>query len=103
MQPGALIEYSLRVHGVPIRWLTRIEEWNPPHHFVDVQVRGPYKLWRHTHQFQPVAGGTEMTDTVQYQLPFGFLGEIVHHLQVKRDVALIFDYRESRIDRLLTC
>src|SRR5918997_5030628 len=52
MRPGALIEYRLRLHGVPVRWLTRIEVWEPGRRFVDVQVRGPYRLWHHTPGFE---------------------------------------------------
>jgi ligand-binding SRPBCC domain-containing protein len=100
MREGALIEYSLRMRGIPMRWLTRIDEWNPPHHFVDSQLRGPYRLWRHTHRFVAVEGGTEMTDNVDYALPFGPLGEIVHPL-VARDLRFIFDHRTERINRLI--
>ena len=68
--PGALIEYRLRLHGVPVSWLTRIEEWEPAGRFVDAQLRGPYALWHHTHEFEPDgAGGTMMRDTVRYALP----------------------------------
>jgi ligand-binding SRPBCC domain-containing protein len=94
MRVGALIEYRLKLHGVPIRWLTRIEEWVPGERFVDSQLHGPYALWHHTHEF--VAHGQEntlMRDTVRYALPFGPLGEVAHRLFVKRDVERIFDYR----------
>jgi ligand-binding SRPBCC domain-containing protein len=101
MRPGALIEYALRVRGLPLRWLTRIDEWNPPHSFVDTQLRGPYALWRHTHRFRAVDGGTEMTDTVEYALRFGFLGELLHPF-VARDVRFIFAYRNERISHLVS-
>src|SRR5690242_13311754 len=54
MHEGALIEYGLRIHGLPMRWVTRIEEWSPPHRVIDIQLRGPYRLWRHTHVFTPL-------------------------------------------------
>ena len=92
MAPGTLIEYRLRLHGVPIRWLTRIEEWQPGRRFVDVQVRGPYRLWRHTHAFEPHGrDGTVVRDTVEYALPLGPAGELANRLFVARDLRTIFD------------
>jgi ligand-binding SRPBCC domain-containing protein len=84
MKPGATIAYALRVHGIPLRWLTEIERWNPPHEFVDVQANGPYKLWRHEHRFSEFDGGTWIVDTVHYALPFGPLGWLAHKLRVTR-------------------
>ncbi len=100
MKPGALIEYRLRWHGLPIAWVTRIEEWSPPHRFVDTQIRGPYKLWHHTHVLHAVDGGTRMTDVVQYALPLGPIGRFAHAIAVRRDVTNIFDYRRQRIAEL---
>jgi len=97
MKPGATIAYALGVRGISFRWLTEIERWNPPYDFVDVQARGPYKLWRHTHRFSEVEGGTMITDTVEYALPLGLLGRLVHRLQVARDLSRIFDYRAQRV------
>ena len=101
MTEGATIGYALRVKGIPLRWLTQIERWNPPFEFVDVQAKGPYKLWRHTHRFSDLAGGTSIADTVEYALPFGVLGRLTHRFQVARDLAQIFDYREQRVRELL--
>jgi len=101
MHAGTLIDYALRIHGIPAKWRTRIESWNPPHEFVDLQQKGPYRLWRHTHQFVERNGGTQITDEVRYALPFGFLGQMVHRLQVSRDLARIFDYRAQRVGELL--
>jgi len=100
MKPGATIAYSLRVRGIPLRWLTEIESWNPPHEFVDVQAKGPYKLWRHTHRFSERNGGTLIADTVEYALPFRLLGHLVHRLQVARDLGRIFDYRAQQVQTL---
>jgi ligand-binding SRPBCC domain-containing protein len=97
MKPGATIRYALRVHGIPISWLTEIEEWNPPFEFIDRQVNGPYRLWRHTHRFAERDGGTSIVDIVQYALPFGPVGRLVNWLQVARDVSRIFDYRAECI------
>jgi ligand-binding SRPBCC domain-containing protein len=100
LRAGALIRYSLRVHGVPVRWVTEITEWNPPHRFVDIQLSGPYKLWRHTHSFVAENGGTTLKDEVQYGLPFGPIGSIVHWAVVERDVNAIFDYRGEKMREL---
>jgi len=100
MKPGATIAYSLRVRAIPLRWLTQIERWNPPHEFIDIQAKGPYTVWRHTHRFSEVDGGTLITDSVEYALPFGLLGRLAHRFQVARDLSRIFDYR-SRVQALL--
>jgi ligand-binding SRPBCC domain-containing protein len=103
MRVGALIEYRLRLRGIPISWLTRIEEWEPGVRFVDMQLRGPYALWHHTHTFEPDGdGGTLMRDTVRYALPGGPLAAIPHDLFVRRELAAIFDYRMARVPELLS-
>jgi ligand-binding SRPBCC domain-containing protein len=101
MRAGAIIEYQLRLFGVPFRWRTVIETWDPPARFVDVQERGPYRVWRHTHTFEEVSGGTLMRDRVEYQLPFGPLGRLVHGLFVERQVAAIFAFRQQVVARQL--
>lgn len=102
MEAGSLIEYRLRLHPVPVRWRTRIEAWEPPHRFVDAQIRGPYSLWEHTHEFEP--DGPEATiirDRVRYSIPFGPLGDLANRLLVRRDLAQIFDYRRDAVGREL--
>lgn len=99
VRKGTLIKYALRWRVFPIRWTTEIIEWDPPHRFVDVELKGPYKLWRHEHRFFAEAGGTRITDEVQYQLPFGPLGLIAHQLKVKKDVETIFAYRTEAVNR----
>jgi len=94
---GATIRYRLRWRGVPIRWRTAITRWEPPAAFEDMQMSGPYRLWHHSHQFEALRGGTLMTDTVRYALPFGCLGQPAYRLVVRRDVEAIFDYRRHRI------
>jgi ligand-binding SRPBCC domain-containing protein len=94
MRAGALIDYRIRVHGVPIRWRTEIADWTPPLRFVDQQLRGPYRLWHHTHTFTPADGGTWVEDTVRYR-PIG--GRLVHTLFVKRDLTRIFTFRQEAI------
>lgn len=98
MGSGTLIRYRLRLHGIPVSWLTRIEEWDPPHRFVDRQVRGPYALWHHTHAFEPIGDNrTRMTDVVRYGHRLGPLGTLGEHLIVRRDLERIFDYRHDQI------
>jgi len=95
IRPGTLLNYRLKWHGLPIRWTTEIVAWNPPHLFTDVQLRGPYKLWHHTHTFTEEPGGTRMLDVVRYELPFGPLGALAHKLTVRRDLQQVFDYRQK--------
>jgi ligand-binding SRPBCC domain-containing protein len=102
MTEGTLIGYRLRLHGVPLRWRTRIDVWEPDARFVDRQLRGPYRLWEHTHTFEPHVDGTLMRDRVRYALPLGPLGRAAHALLVRRDLARIFDYRRDEIARRLT-
>ena len=102
MQAGALLTYRLKLHGVPVNWTTRIESWDPPAGFVDTQLEGPYKLWEHTHVFEPDGnGGTVITDQVRYAIPYGPFGWIAHKLFVRRDLERIFDYRAEAFARLV--
>jgi ligand-binding SRPBCC domain-containing protein len=100
MARGTRIEYRLRLHGVPLPWVSRIEEWQPGRGFVDRQVRGPYRLWHHRHEFVAHERGTLVRDTVHYSLPLGALGALAHAAFVKRDLAAVFEYRRRQIDRL---
>lgn len=102
MAAGTLIDYRLKLHGVPVRWKTRIEAWDPPHRFVDVQLSGPYALWHHTHTFEPDGeGATIIGDRVRYALPLGPLGELARVLIVDRDVERIFEYRRGAVAELM--
>ena len=92
MTTGLRLQYRLSLHGLPVFWETEIECWKPPRMFVDVQRRGPYRLWRHEHRFEPKDGGTLMVDTVDYSMPFG---PLAHALFVKRDLVRIFSYRQQ--------
>jgi ligand-binding SRPBCC domain-containing protein len=74
--------------------------WNPPHAFTDVQVRGPYRSWHHTHSFSAESGGTRMVDVVNYELPLGILGAFAHKIGVRRDLEGVFDYRRQVIASL---
>ncbi len=100
MHAGTLIEYRLRLHGIPVRWVTQILDWEPGGRFVDSQIKGPYALWHHTHDFAPdKEGGTVMTDTVRYALPGGPVGELARRLVVARDLETIFDFRRDAVAR----
>lgn len=101
MRAGTLIAYRMRLHGVPVRWLTRIEQWQPGVRFVDRQLRGPYRLWHHTHEFAERDGGTAMRDTVRYALPLGPLGALANRAFVAGDLRRIFDFRREAIASIL--
>jgi ligand-binding SRPBCC domain-containing protein len=94
MQPGTLIDYKLRVRGIPVRWRTRIKVWEPPARFVDEQVRGPYRTWIHEHTFEERDGGTLGRDRVRYAVPFDWL---VHRWLVRPDIERIFRYRTEKL------
>lgn len=101
---GALLDYRLRLLGVPFRWRTEITGWNPPHGFVDEQVRGPYRLWRHVHRFESVRDGegeaTKMIDEVHYALPLAPFGEIAHFV-VRAQLDRIFDFRARTVPQMV--
>jgi ligand-binding SRPBCC domain-containing protein len=100
MQPGTIIEYKLRLLGIPFRWKTLIETFEPTRRFTDSQAKGPYRLWHHTHEFFEQDGGVLIVDRVRYQLPLGLIGRAAHSLFVRRQLKAIFDYRERVIDEI---
>jgi ligand-binding SRPBCC domain-containing protein len=97
MRPGALIDYRLRVRGIPLRWRSEITAWEPPHRFVDEQRRGPYRRWHHEHTFTESEGGTLAGDRVEYSV---LGGAIMDRLFVRRDVEKIFAYRRAVLSEL---
>ena len=101
MQVGTVLEYTIRLLGLPVRWTTLISAYDPPHRFIDVALRGPYSFWHHTHTFEEGDEGTIMTDKVHYALPFGIFGRLAHFLWVKAQLEYIFDYRMRVISDLL--
>jgi ligand-binding SRPBCC domain-containing protein len=103
MRAGSEITYTIRWMGLPLRWRTLIKEYEPPWRFVDVQLRGPYAKWEHTHTLVPEGDHTRMVDDVEYRLPFGWLGQLVAGWLVGWQLKSVFDYRHEQIEKLLNC
>ena len=102
MAEGTVIDYRIRLSGIPMRWRSLITVWDPPHEFADVSLKAPYKSWVHHHHFKAIdANTTRMVDSVRYQLPLTPLGDIAYPL-VKLQVAGIFKYRNQRIPEILS-
>lgn len=97
---GTEIDYRISVHGIPMRWRSLIADWQPESQFVDIQLKGPYALWHHTHLFEDKDGGTLMTDIVRYKVPMGWLGQVVAGWFVRRDIKKIFAYGQSQIGEI---
>ena len=101
MYEGQIIEYRVEfIRGIRSLWLTEIAHVREKEYFVDEQRVGPYRFWYHEHKFEPVAGGVKMTDHVTYAAPFGFLGDLVNAVWIRRRLDAIFDFRHRRIIEL---
>jgi ligand-binding SRPBCC domain-containing protein len=97
MAVGTEIDYHLKIRGIPIRWRSRITTWNPPYHFVDEQIRGPYRLWIHEHRFRESGSGTRCEDHVSYSPPGG---TVIDRLFVAKDIQKIFRFRSDCLHKL---
>jgi uncharacterized protein YbjT (DUF2867 family)/ligand-binding SRPBCC domain-containing protein len=101
MRAGLAIDYRIRpLLGIPVTWRTRITEYDPPHGFRDVQDRGPYRRWEHHHTFESVEGGTLVRDEIDYEVPFGPLGDLANSLVVRNELARIFRHRSETVRRV---
>ena len=97
MRDGAVIDYAIRLYGQDLRWTTLITLFDRPHKFVDVQLKGPYSFWHHTHTFTATEEGTIIADEVRYTMPFGILGRIAQYLVVRHQLERIFTFRQEQI------
>jgi len=100
IQAGTLIDYRLSLHGITMKWQSKIDEWKPNISFVDTQMKGPYTKWHHTHEFIPYAGGTLLRDRVIYKMPLGILGSLITGHKIRSDVLKIFSHRREVISKL---
>lgn len=97
---GMLIDYTVKpILGIPLHWKTEIAKVQKPYAFMDKQLKGPYKVWEHTHTFEEKDNGVLMRDHVRYVLPFGFLGRIAHYLLVKKKLNGIFEFRKKVLNK----
>jgi len=94
MEKGSLIDYTIRILGFPVHWRTLITSYNPPHGFVDEQIKGPYVIWHHRHSFKDINGGTMIQDTIRYVIPLGIIGRFLNFIWIQKDLKDIFAYRK---------
>lgn len=98
---GMLIDYIVKpVFGIPLKWQTEIFKVNKPYSFADRQLKGPYKIWEHTHTFIPQENGILMKDEIKYQIPFGIIGQLAHSIFVREKVKDIFRFRETALNKI---
>ncbi len=101
IEAGTFINYKLKLHGMPMRWMTLIKEWKPGKHFVDYQLKGPYIVWHHKHSFTQLKNGVLIEDKVLYQVPFSFVSDFLIGGWIKKDVTNIFNYRTKILKKLI--
>jgi ligand-binding SRPBCC domain-containing protein len=100
MEVGTVIDYRLRVAGIPLRWQSLISKYSPPHQFVDEQAVGPYRCWQHRHSFEEMDASCLIVDEVKYALPLGVIGRFAHWLFVGRSLERIFAFRKTAIEKI---
>jgi len=97
MKEGQIINYKMKVRGIPIKWSSLIKSYCPPYNFIDEQIKGPYAFWHHTHKFIEEEKGTRIIDHVKYRIPLGYLGEMINYIWVAKDLEKIFNFRQDKI------
>jgi ligand-binding SRPBCC domain-containing protein len=102
IQDGTKFTYRLSIHGLPVTWQSKITDWEPDNKFSDIQIKGPYSHWHHTHRFEEKDGGTLITDHVVYKVPFGLIGELVAGPFIKKDLETVFNYRTKTVGNLMS-
>jgi len=101
MYSGQIIQYIVTpVFGIKTKWVTEITHIVNKHYFVDEQRFGPYALWHHKHFIKEIDSGVEMEDIIDYKVPFGFIGQLVHPFLVKPKLNEIFEYRKEKLESL---
>jgi len=101
MYPGMIITYTLSpLFHISINWATEISQVKEYKYFIDNQIKGPYKIWHHEHHFKETEQGVEMRDILYYEIPYGFVGRLLHKLIIEKKVNEIFNYREQKIKEL---
>ncbi len=96
---GLIINYKVTPFaGIKVKWITEILDVNEPNFFTDIQRKGPYKLWKHTHQFKSLGEKTQMTDIVEYELPFGWIGDLFHDSIISPKLSRIFQFRKEILE-----
>ena len=101
IKAGTFINYSLKLHGIPLGWMTLIKEWEHGKYFIDFQMKGPYKVWHHKHSFTQLKNGVLMEDTVLYEIPFSYFSDVLIGWWIKKDVTSIFNYRTKALSKLI--
>lgn len=100
IQQGTLIDYKIKISGIPLKWRTKITVWEPPHCFVDIQLQGPYRVWIHEHVFEEKDNKTVMHDHLQYLSPGWMLEPLINKWYVERQINRLFDYRAERLQAI---
>jgi ligand-binding SRPBCC domain-containing protein len=101
MYPGQIIQYIVTpILGIKTKWVSEITQVKRQNYFVDEQLYGPYALWHHKHFIKAIDGGVEMEDIIDYKLPLGWLGQLVHPFLVKPKLEEIFEYRQKKLTEL---
>lgn len=97
MEKGTLIDYTIRILGFSVHWRALISSYNPPHSFIDEQIKGPYLLWHHKHNFKEKNGGTIILDSIRYAVPMGIIGRFLNYFWIRNDIKRIFKHRRKFI------